>query len=73
MPHPDAGKTWQKLSLISGHAQRDHDFQFTSLAHLLDIEYLRDCYKSLNRNKAVGIDELSWEDYGKELEANLVD
>ena len=71
MLYTDIGKTWQKLSLISGHAQRDRDFQFTSLAHLLDVDYLRDCYKSLNRNKAVGIDNVSWEDYGKELEENL--
>ena len=71
MQYPDIGKTWQKLALISGHARRDPAFQFTSLAHLLDVEYLRDCYNSLNRNKAVGIDEVSWEDYGKELDANL--
>ena len=71
MPDTELGKTWQALSLISGHAQRDHDFQFTSLAHLLDIEYLRDCYQSLKRNKAVGIDNVSWEEYGKHLEENL--
>jgi group II intron reverse transcriptase/maturase len=71
MPHLDVGITWQKLSLISGHARRDRDFQFTSLAHLLNVEYLRDCYKSLNRNKAVGIDKVSWEDYGRNLEGNL--
>ncbi len=71
MPYTDIGETWQKLSLISGHAQRDPDFQFTSLAHLLNVEYLRDCYKSLNRNKAVGIDDVTWEDYGKELDENL--
>ncbi|MCD6116952.1 group II intron reverse transcriptase/maturase [bacterium] len=71
MPHPDAGITWQKLALISGHAQRDPDFQFTSLAHLLNVEYLRDCYNSLNRNKAVGIDNVTKEEYGKELEENL--
>jgi len=71
MPHTDAGITWQKLSLISAHARRDPDFQFTSLAHLLNVEYLRDCYKSLNRNKAVGIDNVSWEEYGKNLKENL--
>ena len=71
MQYPDIGKTWQKLSLISGHARRDPDFQFTSLAHLLNIEYLRDCYKSLNRNKAVGIDNVSWEEYGRNLDENL--
>jgi RNA-directed DNA polymerase len=71
MPYTDIGETWQRLSLISGHARRDPDFQFTSLAHLLNVEYLRDCYKSLNRNKAVGIDNVSWEEYGRELEENL--
>jgi len=71
MPDTEMGKTWQKLSLITKHARRDKDFQFTSLAHLLDVEYLRDCYQSLNRNKAVGIDEVSWEEYGRNLEENL--
>ena len=71
MPYTDIGNTWHKLSLISGHAQRDPDFQFTSLAHLLNVEYLRDCYKSLNRNKAVGIDNVSWEEYGVNLDQNL--
>jgi len=71
MPYTDVGKTWQKLFLIIGHARRDRNFQFTSLAHLLDVEFLRDCYKSLNRNKAVGIDKVSWEDYGKKLDENL--
>jgi RNA-directed DNA polymerase len=71
MPYTDIGETWQKLSLISGHARRDPHFQFTSLAHLLNVEYLRDCYKSLNRNKAVGIDNVSWEEYGRNLDEKL--
>jgi len=71
MQYPEIGKTWLKLSLITGHAQRDHAFKFTSLAHLLDVEYLRDCYHSLNRNKAVGIDNVSWQEYGVELDKNL--
>lgn len=71
MPYTDIGETWQKLSLISGHARRDPNFQFTSLAHLLNVEYLRDCYRSLNRNKAVGIDKVRWEEYGKNLDENL--
>lgn len=71
MPAPETGKTWYKLSLIAGHARRDRDFQFTSLKHLLDVEYLRDCYFSLNRNKAVGVDGRSWKEYGENLEENL--
>lgn len=71
MQYPDIEGTWHKLSLISGHARRDPNFLFTSLAHLLNVDYLRDCYKSLNRNKAVGIDGTSWKDYGENLEENL--
>ena len=71
MQYSEIGKTQAKLSLITGHAQRDPNMKFTSLAHLLDVEYLRDCYQSLNRNKAVGIDNVSWHDYGVDLDSNL--
>ena len=71
MQYTETGKTWTKLSLITGHAQRDHALKFISLAHLLDAEYLRDCYRSLNRNRAVGIDSISWEEYGANLDDNL--
>jgi group II intron reverse transcriptase/maturase len=71
MPHTETGETWVKLSLIAEHARRDPLLRFTSLAHLLDKEFLKDCYNSLNRNKAVGVDEVSWEDYGRNLDENL--
>jgi RNA-directed DNA polymerase len=71
MQYTETGKTWTKLSLITGHARRDPAFKFTSLAHLLDVDYLRDCYHSLNRNKAVGIDSVSWQEYGANLDENL--
>lgn len=71
MPYAEMGKTWQKLSLIAEHARRDSEVQFTSLAHLLNVEFLRDCYNSLNKHKAAGIDNVSWEEYGKDLEENL--
>lgn len=71
MQYTEIGKTWTKLSLISDRARRDRRFKFCSLAHLLDEEYLRDCYQSLNRNKAVGIDSVSWQEYGANLGENL--
>ncbi len=71
MQYSEIGKTQAKLSFITGHAQRDPNIKFTSLAHLLNVEYLRDCYQSLNRNRAVGIDNVSWQDYGKDLDSNL--
>jgi group II intron reverse transcriptase/maturase len=63
--------TWFKLSLISERAAREPELQFTSLAHLLNVSFLKDCYKSLNRNKAVGTDNVSWVEYGENLEENL--
>jgi RNA-directed DNA polymerase len=60
-----------KLSLIAEHAKRNGQTQFTSLAHLLNVAFLRVCFQSLNRNKALGQDNLSWYDYAENLDANL--
>ncbi|MCP4749539.1 MAG: group II intron reverse transcriptase/maturase [Proteobacteria bacterium] len=71
MPNTEMGKTEFKLSLISEHAERDKTMRFTSLAHLLNVEFLRRCFNSLNRNKAVGQDNVSWHDYAENLDDNL--
>lgn len=63
--------TLTKLALISRRAREDSTFQFTSLAHLLNVEFLRGCYRSLGKEKASGIDGRSWHDYGEDLDANL--
>jgi RNA-directed DNA polymerase len=60
------------LALVRRRAQRDSTFQFTSLAHLLNVEFLRGCYGSLGKEKAPGIDGQSWHDYGEHLDANLI-
>ena len=56
---------------ISEHAKREPQLQFTSLAHLLNRDFLKDCYNSLNRNKAVGIDGVCWKEYGENLDDNV--
>jgi RNA-directed DNA polymerase len=65
--------TRTKLALVSRRAREDSAFQFTSLAHLLNVEFLRDCYGSLGKEKACGIDGRSWHAYGEHLDANLAD
>lgn len=70
-PYTEMDKTEFKLSLIAEHAKRDKSMQFTSLAHLLNVEFLRRCFDSLNRNKALGHDNVSWHDYAGNLEENL--
>ena len=54
----DLSKTLMKLSSISECARNDPSFEFMSLAHHLSVEFLRDCYISLNRNKAVRVDKV---------------
>jgi group II intron reverse transcriptase/maturase len=76
MPHTEVeGKLTcdveTKLDLISLRAKREPECQFTSLAYLLDEGFLEQCYRSLGRNKAPGIDGISWEEYGENLEENL--
>lgn len=71
MSYAEMNDTWEKLSLISEHAKREPQLQFTSLAHLLNRDFLRDCYNSLNRNKAVGIDGVCWREYGAKLDDNV--
>ena len=65
--------TLLKLPLISERAQREPNCQFTSLAHLLDERFLMHCYHRLGRDRASGIDGVTWQDYGKNLEENLRD
>lgn len=65
--------TRTKLALVSRRAREDSSFQFTSLAHLLNVEFLRECYRSLGKEKACGIDGRSWHEYGERLDENLVD
>jgi len=60
-----------KLALISERARKEPKLQFTSLAHLLNVGFLKECYYSLGRDRASGIDGVSWTEYGKQLDENL--
>lgn len=46
---------------------------FTSVGHLINKELLADCHKEMDGTKAVGIDGMTKEEYGKNLERNLED
>jgi len=63
--------TLTKLALISERARKEPKLQFTSLAHLLNEEFLKECYYRLGRDRASGIDGVSWKEYGKQLDENL--
>ena len=59
------------LPLISERARKERKLQFTSLAHLLNKKFLRECYLELGRDRASGIDGVSWKEYGEHLDENI--
>ena len=65
MSNTELNNTLYKLSSISKCAKENKTFQFESLAHHLNVSFLKDCYNNLDRNKAVGIDKVSWQEYAR--------
>ncbi|MDM8335809.1 group II intron reverse transcriptase/maturase [Wolbachia pipientis] len=61
----------KKLNQIAVRAKQDERLKFTSLVHLINAKNLAECYKELRRNKACGIDQVTVEAYGKNLEERL--
>jgi RNA-directed DNA polymerase len=62
-----------KLQRIALKASKDKGCKFTSLFHLMNKELLLECFISLKGKAASGIDNVSKERYGKDLDANLDD
>ena len=60
-----------KLNLITGHTIRDKNFKFTSLAHLLNENSLKESFHMLKRNKAPGQDKVTYEEYETYLNTNI--
>lgn len=44
---------------------------FTSLYHLINEDLLKECHRELDGKKAVGIDKVTKEEYGKQLDSNI--
>jgi RNA-directed DNA polymerase len=60
-----------KLQRIAEKARKEPGFKFTSLFHLMNMELLRGCFEGLRTDAASGIDRITKEEYGKDLDANL--
>ncbi len=60
-----------KLERISQLAKENPELVFTSIGHLINVEMLKECHKTMDGKKAVGIDGISKDEYGKNLEKNL--
>ena len=60
-----------KLVKVVERAQRDPTTQFTSLAHLLDEDALKRSYSRIRKGAAVGLDGITKEAYGEDLDENV--
>ena len=60
-----------KLERISCMSWNDPTLVFTSIYHLINKELLLQCHEEMDGNKAVGIDGVTKDVYGKHLDANL--
>lgn len=59
------------LSRVREAAKRDSKLRFSNLLHHVDVDLLRQSYLALNRRAATGIDDVTWQEYGRELESHL--
>jgi len=69
--HSNEENVVTKLQRIAKKASTDNDCQFTSLYHLMNKELLLECFTQLKGKAASGIDNITKEQYGINLEANL--
>jgi len=64
---------YTKLERIAEIARNKPKDKFTSLMHLVNKEMLIICHNELGGNKATGVDKVTKEEYGANLEANIDD
>ena len=62
-----------KLERIAELAKADSELQFTSIAHLLKVELLREAFRLLRKDAASGVSGETTYEYADNLEENLED
>jgi group II intron reverse transcriptase/maturase len=62
-----------KLQRIAAQAAHDPDWVFTTLAHLIDEDFLREAYRHTRKSSAPGIDGVTAQTYAEHLDENLRD
>lgn len=60
-----------KSQRISALARQSPQMGFTSLAHLIDIDWLKEAWSRTRKDGALGVDGLTAEEYERDLEGNL--
>ena len=62
-----------QLQKVVERARREPEERFNSLAHLIDVSALDRAYHRMRKDAAVGVDGVTKEQYGQDLEVNLQD
>lgn len=76
---PRTRRTQSRVSVSHGRdrvrqaARQRREERFTAVLHHVTVDLLRDAYSWLEPDAAPGVDGLTWQAYGQNLEANLVD
>ena len=76
---PNLGRTPSRETRPSGlervreTARKDGKLKFTALLQHVSIDLLRGSYYSLKKQAAPGVDGMTWEEYGGDLEVRLAD
>jgi RNA-directed DNA polymerase len=60
-----------QLQEIAQQARQHPERVFTTLAHRMDVDFLREAHRRLNKKGAPGLDKVTAADYGEHLEENL--
>ncbi len=69
--HRNSSSVSTKQQRIATLASEAPQRGFTSLAYLMDLEWLREAYRRTRKDGAVGVDGQTWAEYAENLEANL--
>jgi len=67
----ESGNVRTKQQRIAELAELMPEAGFTSLAHYIDLGWLREAYRGVRKRGATGVDEVTAEEYEKDLEGNL--
>ena len=62
-----------KLQRIAAQARQYPEMVFTTLMHLIDVDFLREAYRLVRKDGAPGVDKVTAEEYAVNLDENLRD
>ena len=62
-----------KLNRIAEKAQENPKLRFTSLAHILTPEFLKETWSKLNRRGAAGVDGQTTKEFERHLDKHITD